>query len=354
MNNEKLNIGIIGCGYWGGNYVRLFTELMETDVVMVCDQKPDNLAKIEKRYPQIELTTELDDVLNRDDIDAVVIATNATTHFDITSRCIKAGKHILLEKPMTTTSADAEALIELADVHNVTLMIGHIYLYNAGINLMKSYVEEKKIGETYYLYARRTNLGPIRYDVNALWDLAPHDISVLNYILGSTPEWVSAVGHKALRNCREDVGFIVLGYPNNVIGQIHVSWTDPDKVREIVVVGSEERIVFNDLNPQEPVRIFERGVLPVQEDVPADGLPSYAEHQFSIRNGNIVSPSLPISEPLKEQCLHFIECIQTGQQPRSDGANGLDVVRVMEAINLSIEHRGTPVTLETETVQWVS
>src|SRR5215212_8172333 len=255
--DEKLGIAVIGCGYWGGNYVRLFSELPNTRVVVACDQRPASLEKVTKRFPGIDTTTDVAEVLKRNDVDAVVVCTNAVTHYAVTRQCIEAGKHVLLEKPMTTITSDAEHLITLSEEYKTTLMIGHIYLYNSAIRRVKTYIDQGMMGQLYYLYTKRTNLGPIRYDVNALWDLAPHDVSILNYLLGGAPEWVSAVGHRALLNRREDVGFIVLGYPNNVIGQIHVSWVDPDKVREIVLVGSERRIVFNDLNPQEPIRIFE-------------------------------------------------------------------------------------------------
>jgi predicted dehydrogenase len=340
---KQLGIAVIGCGYWGGNYVRLFTELPNTYVVVACDQKPENLEKVHKRFPAVQLTTEVSEALAMDGVDAVVVCTNATTHYAITRQCLEAGKHVLLEKPMTTLVGDAEHLMQIAKERDLVLMVGHIYLYNNAIRQVKECIDRREIGQLYYLYARRTNLGPIRYDVNALWDLAPHDISIFNYLLDSTPEWVSAVGHKALRSRREDVGFLVLGYPNNVIGQIHVSWADPDKVREIVAVGSEERIIFNDLSPQEPVRVFKKGI----EPAPAEPT-TYAEHQFAIRNGEIVSPNIPLSEPLKEQCMHFVDCVTEGKKPLTDGRNGLDVVRVMEAVNQSIERRGAPITLTLE------
>jgi predicted dehydrogenase len=339
----RLRVAVVGCGYWGGNYVRIFNDMPEVDMVAVCDEQPANLAKIGKRFPDIELLTSLDDVLNRSDINAVVVATNASTHYAITKPCIEAGKHILLEKPMTTLVDDAEELIYLAQVHNVTLMVGHIYLYNPGIRKVKSCIEEDSSGQLYYLYTRRTNLGPIRHDVNALWDLAPHDVSIMNYLLSGTPEWVSAVGHKALKNQNEDVGFIVLGYPNDVIGHIHVSWADANKVREIAVVGSERRIVFNDLNPLEPVRIYEKGVVASEPF-------GYGEHQFSIRNGDILSPSINIAEPLKEQCYHFLECVTEGKQPLTNGENGLEVVQVMQAVSQSIESRGMPVPIQNTSV----
>jgi predicted dehydrogenase len=244
----------------------------------------------------------------------------------------------LVEKPITTQVAQAEELIALSESKAVTLMVGHTFLYNAGVRKVKSYIEEAKLGRIYYVYARRTNLGPIRKDVNALWDLASHDVSIFNYLLDGVPEWVSAVGIKALRNCREDVGFISLGYPDGIVGHIHVSWADPNKVREVVVVGSERRIVFNDLNTFEKVRVFEKGVSPT----PAEAS-SYGEYHLLMRDGDIVSPKVEASEPLKNQARHFIDCIAQGGCPLTSGRDGLAVVRVMEAVDRSLECRGAPV-----------
>ena len=245
INTRPVGVAVIGCGYWGVNYVRVFNELPNARVVAICDARSDRLQKIGKRFSNIALVTDLDELLARSDVDAIAICTGAATHFAITSRCLAAGKHILVEKPMATSVADAEALVAQADAQGLTLMVGHTFLYNAGIRKMKDYIQQADMGQVYCLYARRTNMGPVRQDVNALWDLAPHDISIFNFLLGATPEWVSAVGSNVLQNEREDVGFISLGYPNNVVGNIHVSWVDPYKVRELVVVSSQKRIVFN-------------------------------------------------------------------------------------------------------------
>jgi predicted dehydrogenase len=219
-------------------------------------------------------------------------------------------------------------------------MVGHTFLFNAGVMKVKEYMQ-KGDGRVYYLYARRTNLGPIRRDVNALWDLAPHDIAIFNYLLDSTPQWVSAVGGKVLRNCRDDVGFISLGYPDNILAHVHVSWADPDKAREVVVVKSDKRIVFNDLNGVEQVRVFEKGVSTVEQE-PLN----YGEFRFEIRDGDIISPRIEPVEPLKHQCRHFLECVRTGKRPASSGIEGRDVVRVLEAVNRSIELRGLQVEVE--------
>jgi predicted dehydrogenase len=339
-NTKPMGIAVIGCGYWGMNYVRIFNELAESRVVAVCEQSSERLKEVARRFPSVYLTTQVEDVISQPDVQGVVVCTEATLHFNVTRRLLLAGKHVLVEKPLTTTSTHSEKLIELSDSHSATLMVGHTFIFNAGVRKVKEYVRQES-GRVYYLYARRTNLGPIRRDVNALWDLAPHDIAIFNYLLDSTPEWVSAIGGKVLGNCRDDVGFVSLGYPGNILGHVHVSWADPDKAREVVVVKSDRRIVFNDLNGPEQVRVFEKGVSPVDEE-PLN----YGESRFQIRDGDIISPRIEPVEPLKNQCRHFLECIRTGKRPMSNGIHGRDVVRVLEAINRSIECKGMQVPVE--------
>jgi predicted dehydrogenase len=337
---KPLGIAVIGCGYWGMNYVRIFNELVESRVVAVCDQRPERLNEVARRFPGVYLTTQIDDAASQPGVDAVVVCTEATTHFNVTRRLLLAGRHVLVEKPLTTTAVEAEKLLELAETNSATLMVGHTFVFNAGVRKVKDYVQRDN-GRVYYLYARRTNLGPIRRDVNALWDLAPHDIAIFNYLLDATPQWVSAVGGKVLRNCRDDVGFISLGYPDNVLAHVHVSWADPDKAREVVVVKSDKRIVFNDLNGIEQVRVFEKGVSTVEQE-PLN----YGEFRFEIRDGDIISPRIEPVEPLKHQCRHFLDCVQTGKRPISSGVEGRDVVRVLEAVNRSIECKGLQIEVE--------
>jgi predicted dehydrogenase len=339
-NGNSLGVAIVGCGYWGMNYVRIFNELPDARVISVCDQRPDRLQEVARRFPGVHVSAEVDKAVARPGVDAVVVCTEATSHYEITRRLLLSGKHVLVEKPLTTTSADAEKLIQLAASSSTVLMVGHTFLFNAGVRKVKEYVQ-KGDGRVYYLYARRTNLGPIRHDVNAIWDLAPHDIAIFNYLLDSTPEWVCAVGGKVLRNCRDDVGFISIGYPGDILAHIHVSWADPDKAREVVVVKSDKRVVFNDLNGPEQVRVFEKGVSPVEQE-PLN----YGEFRFEIRDGDIVSPRVESVEPLKNQCRHFLECVRTGKRPLSGGIEGRDVVRVLEAVNRSIQKKGIRVEVE--------
>jgi predicted dehydrogenase len=342
--SHKVGIAIFGSGYWGINYVRVFHELPAARVVAVCDLSQNRLQEVKQRFPEVEVTSELDHALQLDGVEAAVVCTQAKTHYDIAWRCLAAGKHVLIEKPITTTAVEAEALIRLAKSKSLILMVGHTFLYNSGVRKVKEYINQAQAGQLYYLYARRTNLGPIRQDVNAMWDLAPHDISIFNYLLDRTPEWVSAVGVRALGNQHEDVGFVSLGYPNGLVGHIHVSWADPNKVREVVIVGSKKRIVFDDLNALERVKIYEKGVTPASPEAA-----SFGEFQFTVRDGDIFSPRVEVSEPLKNQCLHFLECVTQDKQPFTDGQTGIAVVQVMQAIDRSLQHQGAPVLVKPQT-----
>jgi len=340
LTSRQKGIAVIGCGYWGVNYLRVFNELPSTRVAVACDVREQRLQEVGRRLPGVELTTSVDEAIENANVDAVIVCTEATGHHAVAKRCLEAGKHVLIEKPMTTTVTDAQDLVSLAAERKLVLMVGHVFLFNPGIRKLKEHIVMGKTGQLYYLYARRTNLGPIRRDVNALWDLAAHDVSIFNYLLDSYPSWVSAVGLKVLGNGRADVGFISVSYPSGVVGHIHVSWADPNKVREVAVVGSETRIVFNDVNSSEQVRIYERGVAPSSPEIA-----TYGEYQFLMRDGDIISPRIEVSEPLKNQCAHFIECVELGDRPLTCGEEGLKVVQIMSAIDQSIALNGTPVEI---------
>ena len=337
---DSLGILVVGCGYWGRNYVRIFSELPDAHVAVVCDGSVERLQAIGAQYPDVLLTTSLDEALGSADVSAAVVCTPAATHHAVTEQCLRAGLHVLLEKPMTTTTEEADELLLNAAERSLTLMVGHTFLFNAGVRKVKEYIERGEVGRIYYLYAQRTSLGPVRSDVDALWDLAPHDISIFGYLLDSEPEWVSAVGSCVLRSERADVGFITLGYPGGIVGHIHVSWADPNKVREVVLVGSNQRIVFNDTNLLERVRVFDKGIAVA----PAEST-TFGEFAFQLRDGDIVSPVVESSEPLKTQCASFLECIRTGRRPLSDGHAGRRVVSVMQAIDRSLAGGGHPVPI---------
>ncbi len=338
---NKKGFAVIGSGYWGVNYIRLLSQMPETKLYAVCDQAQDRLDAISHRFPNVDLYQDITPILENDEIEAVVVCTNPASHFEVTKQLLMAGKHVLVEKPMTLTADTSNKLVEIAKEKGLTLMVGHIFMYHPAVRKMKSYIESGELGEVHYIYAQRTNLGPIREDVNALWDLAPHDVSIFNYLMGANPVWVSAVGSRFLRGRVEDAGFIVLGYGDGTVSNIHVSWANPHKVREVVVVGSKQRISFNDTSPDEKVRVFEKGVA-----ASATAYLDYGAYQLMIRDGDVISPKIPVEEPLKNEVLHFIECIQSGEQPLSDGVNGMVVVRVMEAVNESVCNNGAPVHLK--------
>jgi len=335
-----IKLAIIGCGYWGINYVRVFSEIPDARVKVVCDQNPERLQVIRERYPYIDTRESWEEVIGDKDVDAVVIATPAREHFELARRSLSSGKHVLVEKPLASDVSQAEALVRDSEASGRLLMVGHTFLYNAGIRKMKELVSSDSFGRIHYLHATRTNMGPIRRDVNVIWDLASHDIAIFNYLLDAEPSWVSAVGSKVFGSDREDVGFVALNYPKEVIANIHTSWLDPNKVREVVVVGSERRIVFDDLKNLERVRIFEKGVGPAEME--AD---SFGEFRLLVRDGDIISPWIEPSEPLRNLAMHFLECVRGESRPFTDARNGLNVVKVLTAIDRSLAERGAPMNV---------
>ena len=339
----KIRLALVGYGYWGPNYARALNELPDTTVKVICDMQPERLERASSRFPQIETAGDLQEVLRRDDIDAVVVSTPASTHNAVTRLVLESGRHALVEKPLALEVEHCEALGELAERKGRVLMVAHTFLYNPGIQKLRECVRSPGFGRVYYLHSTRTNLGPIRHDVNAIWDLAPHDISIFNFLLDEGPVWVSAIGSRILGNPREDVGFITLGYANNVIGNIHVSWADPNKVREVVVVGSRQRAVFDDLNDLERVRVFEKGVSVGEMDAE-----SFGEFKLLMRDGDIVSPKIDFTEPLKNQATDFVAAILGKKKPVSDAVTAIQVVQTLKAIDASIRDRGSAV----EVARW--
>jgi len=335
---QRVRLALIGFGYWGPNYARVLNDLPDAELTVVCDQRPDRLSLVRLRYRAVATCEHLDDLFKRDDVDAVVIATPASTHAELVRAALQHGWHVLVEKPMALEAGACAMLCDLAEATGRVLMVGYTFLYNAGVHKMKECMEPSMFGQTYYLHATRTNLGPIRQDVNAVWDLAPHDVAIFNYLLDEQPLWASAIGTRVLRTSRDDIAFATLGYRNDVVGNIHVSWADPNKVREVVAVGSRRRVVFNDLNDVERVRVFERGVS--VGEATAD---SFGEFKLLVRDGDIVSPKIEPSEPLKNQCLDFVNAIATGRPPLAHGRFGLDVIRTLDAIEASMRSRGAAV-----------
>lgn len=340
METRAPGIGLIGCGYWGVNYLRVMGELPAT-VLRAADASPERRAFVRSRYPHLRIDAAPEAMLRDPAVDAVIVSTPAVSHFPLVRQVLLAGKHCLVEKPLTVDTYTGQELAELAEQVGRVLLVGHTFLFNAGIQKMKRVMASPEFGRVYYLHATRTNLGPIRDDVNALWDLAPHDVAILNFLLDSVPEQVSAVGGSFLAPAvHEDVAFATLRYPGGVIGNIHVSWADPNKVREVVAVGSEQRVVFDDLNNLERIRIFHKGVSYAQTDIG-----SYGEFRLLVRDGDIVSPRVEPSEPLKNQCRHFLEVIAGHEGAISDAWTGVGVVRVIEAVSESMRLDGAPVSL---------
>lgn len=336
---DVINVAVIGYGYWGPNLARNFHQLPDARLALVADLDAARLAEVARLYPTTVVTTDYRQALARPEIAAVAVATPVRTHFAIAQEALLAGKHVLVEKPLALTSAEAEALIALAEQQQRTLMVGHTFEYNPAVWKIKEFITAGEIGQVYYAYANRVNLGRVQYDVNALWSIAPHDISILLYLLEAMPLEVSARGATYLSQGVEDVIFLTLAFPGNVLAHVQASWLDPSKVRRLTIVGSEKMIVYDDVDNEAKVKIYDKGVY-------RKGSAAYGEFQFRLHSGDIHIPRIDMTEPLKNECAHFIECVRTGQRPRTDGACGLRVVRVLEAAQQSLEQGGANVKIK--------
>lgn len=335
-----IRVGVIGCGHWGNNYLRLLNELQNSRLIEACDENNERYRQLKSSHPFLKISRDFQKLISNNKIDAVIVATPTSTHYNIARAALLNNKHVLVEKPLALKVSEGQELVELAKKKNKILMVAHTFLYNPGIQKLKKYVRERDFGSIYYIQARRTHLGLIRKDVNAVWDLAPHDISIFSFILDAFPLSVSAVGGKFLCRSREDAGFITLSYPGGIKANLHVSWVDANKVREVVVVGGKRRIVFDDLNNMEKIKIFEKGA------IINDKVDSFGEFQILLRDGDIISPKIEAKEPLKEQCRHFLECIEKRKVPLTDGASGVEVIKIMVAIDESIKKNGMPVEVK--------
>lgn len=329
-----LNIGVIGYGYWGPKLVRNFQEIASTRVSMISDLKLDRLVAVTKTYPDVKITPNYHDLLDSD-VDAVVVATPISTHFAIARECLLHDKHVLIEKPLARSSAEVQELIDLANERKRVLMVGHTFEYNPAVELLKEIVSSGELGRIYYAYTARTNLGIFQKDVNVIWDLAPHDISILTYVLNVEPIDVSAVGAAYVQKGIHDVAHITVNFSQQIQAHIHVSWLDPCKVRRITIVGDSKMVVYDDVETLEKIKIYDTGVqVPEHTD-------NYGEFALSYRYGDISVPRVPLNEPLKIECSHFADCIKNGTRPRSDGFVGLKVVKVLESAQKSLLDGGT-------------
>jgi len=351
-----INVAVVGMGHWGPNLARNIAALPDVYLHTLCDIRSERLEHVGHQYPATKQQRDFDAVLGDPDVDAVVIATPVCTHFELASAALQAGKHVLVEKPLARTSAQCQVLIALSEEHGRTLMVGHVFLYNAAVRKVKEYIQSGELGQVYYIYSQRLNLGIIRQDVNALWNFGPHDLSILCYWLGTAPVRVLAKGYSYIQAGIEDVVFMALDFPGGVGASVHISWLDPNKVRRMTVVGSEKMVVYDDVSADARLMVFDKGVtkkpnaltepvtsatlsagLSKAEGLSANNGPSlgryesFGEFQLLVRAGDVLIPKLDFVEPLKVECQHFVECIRTGGQPLTDGYHGMQVVEALEA-----------------------
>lgn len=335
---RRLRIGVVGCGYWGPKLLRNFNSLESTKVEYACDLKPELLGEIKRSYPGIQTTTEYRDLL-RSDIDAVVVATPVSTHYRLASEALAMGKHVLVEKPMASSSLECDKLIEIAAEMGLIFMVGHTFEYNPAVEMLRDIVRSGEIGEVYYITSTRANLGLFQPDINVVWDLAPHDLSIFLFTLGIIPTTVSATGAAYVQPGIHDVARLTVNFEGGIQAHCHLSWLDPNKVRQVTVVGSRRMVVYDDVTPHEKIKIYDKGV-----DVP-ERTADFHEFQLSYRYGDITIPLIPGHEPLAVECAHFAECLLQNRTPRSSGAVGRTVVRILESADESLMNGGMGVPI---------
>ncbi len=337
-------VGIIGLGYWGPNYARVLHELGGSTLAWACDARPEALELVQARYPGVKRTTSVDDVLADPEVDAVIVATPTSTHAELSTAALEAGKHVLCEKPLAFNVAECDRVIEAAETAGRVLMVGHTFIFNPAVRQMKALIADGVVGDIRYCHSARTGLGPIRDDVNALWDLAPHDVSIILDLFDREPLEVVAVGESYLQEGTEDVVFVSLRLEGQVLANLHLSWIDPYKTRRLTVIGERQMLVFDDVATDEKLRLYDRGASYESTAVRARGA-EYGEYKAIVRDGDILIPRVPPSEPLKEQTAHFLECCEKGLEPETGGAAARRVVAVLEAAASSLEARGEAVEI---------
>lgn len=337
--SKHLQIGVIGCGYWGPNLIRNFYSMPGCTVRYVCDLDSSRLDHMKSLYPNIGTTENVDELFECKDLDAVVIATPVCLHYDLAKRSLRSGKNVFIEKPMASSSAECIELIELANELGLTLMVGHTFIYTAVVRRIKQIIDSGDLGEIQYISAQRLNLGLLQKDINVAWDLAPHDISIILYLLEGIPSTVNCQGKSHVGNGIEDVTNMTLTFGGRQMATIQSSWLDPNKIRKMTVVGSRRMLVYDDLEPLEKIKIYDKRVeSPPHYD-------SFAEFQYSYHYGDMYSPYIKQTEPLKIECQHFLDCINDGIRCESGGEEGLQVVRILEASSESLEQNGNCVPI---------
>jgi len=333
---SRLKLGVVGAGNWGKNHVRAVAGLADAELAAVCDTDAKTRERIARQFPATHASGDLADVLQR--VDAVVVASPAATHAGIALQCIDAGKPCLVEKPLALNTRDAEAVAQRAAERNVPVLAGHLLLFHPAVEHLRTLVQSGELGTVYYLYGLRVNLGQVRADENALWSFGPHDVSVALYLLGESPVRVAAQGRSYLQPNVEDVVFLTMDFASGVLAHVQLSWLDPHKERRLTVVGAKKMVVFDDMEPREKLRIYDKGV---------DRPPEYASYgeSLAVREGDIFIPRVPNVEPLAAELQHFVRVARGAEAPRASAADGVRVVRVLDAATRSLATGGTPVTL---------
>ncbi len=337
-STDKLRgVGVVGLGYWGPNHIRNLYNLQCAEQVYACDLDDKRREHIKKLYPGVEALGRYNELLANPEVDAVIVATPVSSHFPMAEAALRAGKSVLVEKPLAMSRHDSLELIRLARDNRCVLMVGHTFEYSAPVRKIKQLLEGGALGDVFYISSTRANLGLFQRDVNVAWDLATHDISIITMLMGRAPLSVSCQGHSHYRDRTEDVALLTLDFGNSVVAFIHVSWLDPNKIRRTTIVGSRQMLVYDDTATQEKIRIYDKGVTvhPYYD--------TYGEFQLSYRYGDIHVPRIEEPEPLKLECEHFVDCILNGSTPMTDGFSGLRVVSVLEAANESLRMDGRPI-----------
>ena len=330
----KIKIGVVGCGYWGPNLIRNFVALKDAEVVIAVDKKEERLKHIQSLYPAIQISKNHNDLF-KNGLDAAVVATPPAIHYEIALDCLNNGLHTFVEKPITLNSLECENLIKLAHQKQLTLMVGHTYEYNPAVRKVKEIIQSGELGKIYYINAVRVNLGLFQSDLDVIWDLAPHDISILHFLLDKDPISIQAVGVDCIFSDKNDLAYMHIQFPDNISAHLRVSWLDPQKVRQITIVGSKKMLVYDDIENMEKIKIYDKGV----EKPPYTD--TFADFQCSYHYGDIVIPNVQFSEPLRIESQHFIDCIRDESlQPISSGEQGLLVVKTLEAAQRSLQNNG--------------
>jgi predicted dehydrogenase len=335
---DRIRIGIVGCGYWGPNLIRNFSSCTQTEVVAVCDASPARLEAIGRNFPHLQRVESLDKLLDLG-LDAAAIATPVSTHYPLAERCLNAGLHVLVEKPLASTVSEARTLLELAARSGRILMVDHTYLFSNAVRRIKAMVDSGELGELYYVDSVRINLGLFQSDINVVWDLAPHDLSIVDHVLGREPRSISAWGCAHADPNMEDMAYVNVDYDDRMLANFHVNWLSPVKVRQMIFAGSRKSLIFNELNATEPIKIFDRGI-----DL-GQGPDERRKYLVNYRSGDVWSPHIEAGEPLQEVVRHFAACIREEKRPLSDGSLGLRVVRLLEAATRSLRAQGGRVVL---------